>query len=203
MSSLRDTTFGVYVENVSSSSPTPGGGSVTAAVGALAASLGAMVAEITTAQTPDPSLVTWKTSCRSHRERLLELCVEDEDAFRAVMACLRLPKDNPTRAPRLQSCLKTAATVPLETARVCLDVLRTLEPMTSRASRHSVSDVGVAAHLALAAVRASQLTIEVNRVSITDERTATELADDADHIEADAAAACHRIADQVLRRIRR
>jgi formiminotetrahydrofolate cyclodeaminase len=202
MSSLRETTIGTYVEDVSSSSPTPGGGSVTAFVGALAASLGAMVAEIATANRSDSSFDAWNSACQSHRERLLQLCIDDENAFGTVMACLKRPKDDPARASSLQTCLKAAADVPLETARACLDVLRTLEPMVPLASKHSVSDVGVAAQLALAAARASLFTIEVNRVAMTDAQAAAELGAAAERVEAEAAEVCRRIADQVISRIR-
>ena len=202
MSSLRETTLGAYLDDVSSSDPTPGGGSVTALVGALAASLGAMVATLGAVAEPQSSFDAWVSSCHAHRDHLLQLCLDDERAFQHVMACLRLPKDAPARASRLQSCLKAAADVPLATARACLDVLQTLEPMTSEASRHSVSDVGVAAHLALAAIRASLLTVEVNRRAMTDAKYATELAEAAERVQAEAAETCHRIADLVLSRIR-
>jgi len=203
MSSLRDTTLGAYLDDVSSSTPTPGGGSATALVGALAASLGAMVAALGRAAASESSFDAWASSCQSHRDHLLQLCIDDERAFQDVMACLRRPKDDPTRTSRLQSCLKAAADVPLATARVCLDVLRTLEPMTSQASRHSVSDVGVAAHLSLAAIRASVLTIEVNRAAMTDADAATQLAEAAERVQTEAAEACQRIADLVLSRIRK
>ncbi len=132
----------------------------------------------------------------------MQLCVDDERAFRDVMASLQLPKDDPARSLQLQRSLRSAADVPLETAQECLAVLHTLEPMASEATRHSVSDVGVAAHLALAAIRGSALTVEVNRVAITDEQAARELADTVQRVEAEAASLCRRIADHVFARIR-
>jgi len=132
----------------------------------------------------------------------LQLCVDDERAFGEVMACLKLPNDDPARALQLQRSLQSAADVPLETAQECLAVLHTLEPMASEATKHSVSDVGVAAHLALAAIRASALTVEVNRVAMADEQAARDLAVAVERIEAEAATLCHRIVDHVFARIR-
>jgi len=202
MPSLRDTTLGTYLDDVSSSAPTPGGGGVAALVGALAASLGAMVTEIAACANPHASFEAWTSSCLSHRDHLLQLCVDDERAFGEVMACLKLPKDDPARALQLQRSLQSAADVPLETAQECLAALHTLEPMASEATKHSVSDVGVAAHLALAAIRASALTVEVNRVAMADEQAARDLAVAVERIEAEAATLCHRIVDHVFARIR-
>lgn len=202
MPTLRNTTLGDYLDDVSSSSPAPGGGSVAAITGSLSASLGCMVMAISSGKSESDPIETLAEKCLSYREDFLRLSVDDQAAFEAVMSALKLPKDDPSRAQCVESTVQTAAEVPLTVAESCLDLLGVLELMLPLASRHCISDVGAAAHLALAALRASLLNVTINVTFMKNRATASRLEASALRVEFEAQERCQRIADQVIAVIR-
>jgi methenyltetrahydrofolate cyclohydrolase len=201
MAALRDISIGAYLERVSAADPTPGGGSVASLVAALSASLGAMVTAITASKGTDAHLDALSEAYASFRETFLQLGTEDEHAFEHVMTALRLPKGSPERAARLEASLRTAAEIPLKTARACVDVLASLETLAPSASRHTVSDIGVAAYLAVAALRSCLLTVHINRSFMTNEDAVRALGDEAEATERVGQALGQRITDLVKARI--
>jgi len=78
---LRETSLGDYLEAVSSSMPTPGGGSVAAVVAALSAALGSMVTAISTKKSDNDQITTLAAACSGFRETFLRLSAEDQSAF--------------------------------------------------------------------------------------------------------------------------
>ena len=171
MTELGDRALSEFLEAVSSSDPTPGGGSVAAVVGALAASLGAMAAAIRANKQTDESVQTLAAAFETHRAAFMRLSRDDEAAFEEVMAAFRLPKSDPGKANRLEQSLLCAAEVPLDLAGQCRDLLLDLEQMASLATQHSVSDVGAAAYLAGAAAHATLLNVDINSQMMNDGRT--------------------------------
>jgi len=202
MSTLHDTTLGKYLDDVASAAPTPGGGSVAAVVAALGASLGSMVTAISARKSEDDQIGELAAECETFREMFLRLSVEDQSAFEAVMSALRLPQDDPGRTERVESSVQAAAQVPLTVAKTCLKLLAVLESLATLASRHCVSDVGAAAHLALAAMRASLLNIHINITFMKDSDAAAEFDAAAVQLENDGQVRSQRIADQVIACIR-
>lgn len=202
MSALRDATIGDYLEEVASATPTPGGGSVAAVVAALASALGSMVTAISAAKSTDDYLKRLAAKCASYSELFLQLAAEDEAAFEAVMAALSLPQGDPSRTARLESCVQAAAQTPLAVARTCLELLAVLASLATSVSRHCVSDVGAAAHLALAALRTSLLNVSINITFMKDADAAATFDAAAASLEADGQARSQQIVDQVVARIR-
>ncbi len=162
-----------YLDALGSSAPTPGGGSAAAFAGALSAALGRMIVSVAQTKEDTPERQLLATAFRNLEARFLELAVDDERAFEQVMEALRLPKDSAGRAERLQGALEQAARIPLDAAGVGVAVLGRLVDVEPHASRAIVSDVGVAAHLALAAVRSSLLNVTVNVRSFSNPAAAT------------------------------
>ncbi len=202
MPSLREMSLGQYMDEVSSSSPTPGGGSVAAVVAALATCLGAMVAALAANKATDDRIGALAGRAAQAQERFLQLSAEDQSAFEAVMAALRLDKDDPNRAAQIKATIQVAADTPLAIAQACHDVLIDLESLAERASRHSISDVGAAAHLALAALRAALLNVAINVTFMADQDTAEAYQAASMRLESDATVRAERIVDQVFARIR-
>ena len=201
MSTLRETTIGEYLDAVSSSASTPGGGSVAAVVAALGASLGSMVTAIS-AKSEDDRIGELAADCASFRETFLRLSVEDQSAFEAVMSALRLPKEDPERVERVESSVESAAEIPLTVAQTCLDLLAVLESLAMLASRHCVSDVGAAAHFALASLRASLLNVYINITFMKDSDTAAKFDAAALQLEDEGHVRSQRVVDQVIACIR-
>lgn len=202
MTALREITLGSYLDNVSSSSPAPGGGSVAAVTGALSASLGCMVTALSSRRSADDQVDGLAKACSQFRESFLQLSADDQAAFEAVMSALKLPKEDASRAQRVEQTVQAAAEVPLTIAQACVNLLDVLETLLPMASRHCISDVGAAAHLALASLRASLLNVTINITFMKDRAAADRYEATALRLEHDAQQRCQRIVDQVAATIR-
>ncbi|MCX6094452.1 MAG: cyclodeaminase/cyclohydrolase family protein [Candidatus Bipolaricaulota bacterium] len=160
--SWTDEALGAYLERLASSEPTPGGGSAACVAGALGAGLGSMVVAVVSKKSDALNWAEVDGAFRALRDTFLGLAQDDEEAFRVVMAALRLPKEDPSRPARLQEALERAALVPLTAAERAVDLLRHLKALAPHASDSIASDVGAGAHLTLAALRSSLLNVDVN-----------------------------------------
>jgi formiminotetrahydrofolate cyclodeaminase len=119
----------------------------------------------------------------------LALAEDDELAFAEVMEALRMPREEAGRSERLQAALERAARVPLRAADAGVSVLCSLAEAEPHASRSIVSDIGVASHLALAAIQSSLLNVTVNLRSIKDPAVAGRLQAQAEELRTAAEAA--------------
>ncbi|MFN8060431.1 MAG: glutamate formimidoyltransferase [Vicinamibacterales bacterium] len=165
-----------FADEVSSSSPAPGGGSVAALAGSLAAALAAMVANLTVgkrgyedAWTPLSALAE---RAQTIKAALLNAVDEDTRAFDGVLAAMRLPKATDTqqraRADALRAAYEHATRVPLETARLSAEALQLTVDAARRGNRNSASDAGVGALLARAAVEGAALNVRTNLTALED-----------------------------------
>src|SRR5205823_4901836 len=124
-------TLHALLEQVASSAPTPGGGTVAAVAGALAAALAAMVAGLTLGRkkyaAAEATMRELRASAHTMQSELLALGRRDSAAFEAVLQARRLPDASPdqaaARTAALQHAELDAARVPLATARAALAVL--------------------------------------------------------------------------------
>jgi len=155
-----------FVDEVSSESPAPGGGSVSALAGSLAAALAAMVANLTVGKKGYEDawgeLSDLAVRAQEVKDRLVRAVDEDTEAFNAVLEATRMPKGTPEeQAARdagarggLPACDRGAARhregLPrgVEAGRVA----------AGRGNRNSASDAGVAALMARAGSRAASST---------------------------------------------
>jgi formiminotetrahydrofolate cyclodeaminase len=195
---VRSQTVGAFLEEVSSASPTPGGGSVAALAGALACGLGLMVCAIGSKKEGTAALAELDGRLRPLRERFLDLVVEDAAAFDSVMRALRLPKEDVARPEAIESALKGAAEVPLETAGRSVELLDRLVALAPLGTRQSTSDVGVAAILGKAALDAALLNVDINLAYLKDGRSSAEYT----ARRADLAEKGVRLAEEVLAVVR-
>ncbi|MCU0265537.1 MAG: glutamate formimidoyltransferase [Actinomycetia bacterium] len=193
-----------FMADVAGSSPVPGGGSVSALAGQLAAALAQMVAGLTVGR---PRYAEVETEMReiaaaaAHLgDRLGALVREDADAYAAVGAAYRLPKDPaaaPARAAAIQAALLQAAAVPLETARACRDVALLAAACAARGNPNAVSDAGVAGLLAEAACRGAAYNVRINVAAMADPSAGADLAAEA----AALVAATHAAAAEAAARV--
>jgi formiminotetrahydrofolate cyclodeaminase len=73
------------------------------------------------------------------------------------------------RTAAMQKALKNATAVPMQLAEVCVEVLKLCPEATEKGNVRAVSDVGVAALMAEAGLRAAALNVLINLGSIKDE----------------------------------
>ena len=163
-----------FVDEVSSNSPAPGGGSVAALAGSLGAALAAMVANLTVGKAGYESAWT-SSSALAERAQALKaalLAAVDEDtrAFDDVLSAMRLPKgtdaEKHARSEAIASAYEKATSVPLATARLCLEAIELTAEAAATGNRNSASDAGVGALLARAGVESAVLNVRINLPSV-------------------------------------
>ncbi len=159
-------TLGEFLDSVASKTPTPGGGAVAAAVGALSAALAGMVVAYSVGKkslSEHQSKLTEAVAVLARaRGLMLELVEEDERAYGAVNELLKLPEGDARRVEELPQAAAAATQAPLAVMAAGCDLLRLfgrLAPITNRQLR---SDLGIAAVLAEATVRAGRWNVSVN-----------------------------------------
>lgn len=197
---FADQTVNEFIENIASGTATPGGGSVAAIAGAAGAALEEMVCNLTVgkddyADVAD-ELAAIQSELTAHRTRLLELADEDSAAFDEVMAAFKTPEDE-GRAEAIEEASKLATEVPLETAEECLAVVEHAVAVTEKGNVNSVTDGGVGALLANAALQSALYNVEINLGSIDDDAFVDETVSRAEEIEDAAEEAMEQVLENV------
>ena len=169
-----------------SNEPVPGGGSAAALAGSLGISLLVMAAGLPKTRTMAPEeatdLAEASSRLRPLRESLIELVDRDSDAYREVMAALRLAKETDAekaaRRQAIQEGMREATAVPLEVMRACQQALAGAVVVARNAYKLAASDVGMGVELLAAALRGCGMSIDGNLTSVADaayvDRTRTE-----------------------------
>ena len=202
---LADLTVKAFAEETSRESPAPGGGTIAAYMGALGAALGTMVANLAAHkagwddQWNSFSIVADKG--QQLLDELLHLVDEDTEAFQRIMAAFGLPKgseaEKSARSKAIQQATLYAAEVPLRTMKAAIKVFPLCRDMAERGNPASVSDAGVGALAARAAVIGAGLNVRINAASLKDRTTADALIAEAQALTAQAIQAEHEIMDIV------
>ena len=161
-----------FIEQLAAPTATPGGGSASAAAGAMAAALGSMVAAMSrdkkAYQQYEQQLSQVIAQLDRLREQLKSGIDADAESYNQVMSAYRKAKTSPDGAGLIESAMKTATLVPLETARQAREVARIIESLRPVTNPNMASDLTVASALAEAAVRGALSNVEINLVSIKD-----------------------------------
>lgn len=179
-----------FADELSTDSPAPGGGSVSALMGSLGAALVSMVASLTHGKKglEDVREEMEEMGVRAQllKDRLASLVDEDTAAFNDVMAAFRMKKKTDAqkaeREAAIQSATKKATQIPLEVAASCFEVLEIARTVAEKGNPNSVSDAGVAAEAALAGLRGARLNVLINLGGIEDERFCDEMTSKVDHL---------------------
>ena len=176
---LTDKTVNDFTQALSDKVPVPGGGGAAALVGALAAALGAMAANYTVGKKSyamyEEDLKDILNNTENLRQKLLGLIEEDAKSFEPLSKAYVIPKDDPTKYRALEAATLNATYPPLDIMDACADVLEVLDELVEKSSRIMLSDVGCAAILAGAALRAASLNVYVNTTALNDRAKAEEL----------------------------
>lgn len=180
---LVDMTCRDFADETASESPAPGGGSISAYMGALAAALGTMVANLSAHKAgwddrwEEFSDVAEKG--RTLQDILIHLVDEDTEAFNRIMAVFAMPKkteeEKAARKEALEAATLYATEVPLRTMKTACETFDILEAMASKGNPASVSDAGVGALAARAAVQGAYLNVKINAAGLKDRAVADKL----------------------------
>ena len=180
---LVDLTVKGFAEETSRESPAPGGGTIAAYMGALGAALGAMVANLSSHKPGWDErwheFSVWADKGQALMTELLHLVDEDTEAFNRIMAAFGMPKktdeDKAARSAAIQAATLYAAQVPLRTMKEAFQVFELCRAMAEQGNPNSVSDAGVGALAARAAVLGAGMNVKINAGSLKDRDTADRL----------------------------
>src|SRR5512136_1369160 len=149
---IKRSSIQAFLDELASSSATPGGGTAAALTGATSAALIGMVCSLTIGRprfaAAEDDLRAALAQAETLRAQLVALAEADTGAFNQVMAAYRLPKDSAeqqtARQAAIQTALKQATQVPLETASACAAALRLVGRIIAQINPNALSDAGTA-----------------------------------------------------------
>lgn len=191
---LVDMTCKDFADETASESPAPGGGSISAYMGSLGAALATMVANLSAHKAGwDDRWEEFSNVADRGRvlvDSLMHLVDEDTEAFNRIMAVFGMPKgtdaEKEARAQALEEATEYATRVPLRTMEQAVQVFPLALLMAEQGNPASVSDAGVGALAARAAVRGALLNVKINAAGLKNRQLADELVGRAEAIAAEA-----------------
>ncbi|HEX7224391.1 MAG TPA: cyclodeaminase/cyclohydrolase family protein [Candidatus Limnocylindria bacterium] len=167
---LADLSVADLVARLATHDPIPGGGSASALTGAMAAALVQMVVELTrgrpAAEGREDELTEIGVAAAGFQSELVRLAEVDAAAYRTVLDARRLPReterDREARRVQVDAATREAIRAPMATADRASRVLDIAWRLAPIGNRNAISDVGVGAELAAAAIRGALLNVEIN-----------------------------------------
>jgi len=166
-----------FLDELASSAPAPGGGSVAALSGALGAALISMVCNLTVGKKRyadvQEDIKALLAQSEALRKELVELLEADVRVYTEVSRAMKMPRateeEKAARTAAMQKALKAATDVPMQVAEACVKVMDLCQPAAEKGNVNAVSDAGVAVLMAEAGLRSAALNILINLAWIKDE----------------------------------
>ena len=171
---FKDYSIEEFLNELSSSAPSPGGGSTAALVSALAASLNAMVYSLTVGKKAFESLtdkekeemITLQNDTKAFIELSQEFMERDRKDFLGLMDSYKLPKSTEEevkfRKDKIRKYTIKAMESPLNLAEECLKFYSNIDFAIKYGNKNLISDAGVAASLLHSAIESSIINVKVN-----------------------------------------
>jgi formiminotetrahydrofolate cyclodeaminase len=200
----ESSTIAAFLEATAARQPTPGGGSVTDLTGALAAATGEMVVNYSLGK---KGLELYQGELRPAAEELtrarklmLRLMAEDQAAYAALTAARKLPAGAPGRDEQVRAALRAAVAAPQAMAATAVAVLELCDRIINFVNYHLLSDLAVAADLAMAAARCAIYNVRVNLPDVTDPAERQRIEATVSQVLSRAAALIQRVAPRIWER---
>jgi glutamate formiminotransferase/formiminotetrahydrofolate cyclodeaminase len=175
-SDLINMSLNDFAYETASESPAPGGGSIAAYCGTLGAALATMSANLSAHKRGwDDKWETfsnWGNISINHQKNLLNLVDKDAQSFNNIMDAFKLPNSNEeekiNRFKAIQLATKKAIEIPLEVMETSFKSFEVIRKMAEIGNPNAITDVGVAALCARAAVVGAYLNLKINCKSLDD-----------------------------------
>jgi glutamate formiminotransferase / formiminotetrahydrofolate cyclodeaminase len=180
-----------FLDQLASAAPTPGGGSASAYTAAEGAALIAMVGRLTVGKKKyapvEKEMLKMVGQAEQLRRKLTLAVKEDAGAFEKVMAAMKLSKESPeqelVRKEAIQKASLEAASVPLLTANLALEVM-VLSVLAARSGNsNAISDAATASALAHAAIVGAGGNVRINLTGISEDPRSQPILKTLDEIE--------------------
>ncbi|MBM4174777.1 MAG: cyclodeaminase/cyclohydrolase family protein [Ignavibacteria bacterium] len=180
---ILEKTVNDLIGEISSSSPTPGGGSVSALAGSLGTALAIMVTNLTLGKKKYEAVQEEISKLKNELENDIKLFYElydmDSSAFDGVMAAFKLAKltedEIAKRSEAIEQATVKATEVPMRVIEHALTVSKKSARVGEIGNQNSVSDVGVAMSLLKTASDGAFLNVMINTKSMNNQEVARSL----------------------------
>ena len=182
-SRLVNMTLSDFADETASESPAPGGGSIAAYVGALGISLGTMVANLSSHKKGWDDrwqeFSDWAEKGEQYKSELLKLVDADTAAFKKIMEAFALPKttaeEKAQRSEAIQDATKYAIEIPFKVMQTAYESMDIIKAMVIEGNPNSVTDAGVGALCARAAVIGAFMNVRINATGYDDKTFVTDI----------------------------
>lgn len=166
-----------YLDDLASSTPTPGGGSASALSGAMGAGLACMVSRLTLGKPKyadvQAEIEQLLQQADQLRRRFVQLMQADIEAYSNLSACFKMPRstdeEKTARTRAIQERLHEAALVPLEIVERSAELAQCCERIAEIGNVNVLSDIATAAMLAVGAAQGAAWMVRVNLQSMKDQ----------------------------------
>lgn len=169
----------LFLSELSSGAPVPGGGGASALAGAAASALASMVANLTTGkkkyaeyQAEIEEILVKTAALVKDFENLIE---KDAEVFEPLAKAYSIPKDEPGRDEALEEALNTACSAPYEIVMKTKEACEIIVRLETIGSRLAISDVGVAATMLQTAAKGAAMNVYINTKLMKNRSRAEEL----------------------------
>jgi glutamate formiminotransferase/formiminotetrahydrofolate cyclodeaminase len=181
--SLVDKNLREFVNELSTDSPAPGGGSTAALCGALSSALSSMVSNLTVGkkdyENVQDKVKTWAMAAQELKDEFLRNIDLDTLAFNKVMDAFRMKKkteeQKKEREAAIQETTKEATLVPFAVLEMSLKALELARYVALHGNKNSVSDAGVAGLTAQSAAEGAYYNVIINLPNIQDRQFKTKM----------------------------
>jgi formiminotetrahydrofolate cyclodeaminase len=203
--SMVDKPCKVFITELASKTPVPGGGGAAAMGGAIGMALSNMVGNLTIGKRKYIKFEEEVKDLISKGELILvqlqALVDKDAEVFEPLSKAYGLPQNTPEQAKvrkeTIENYSKVACLAPLEIMQRAYEGIKIHERMEQIGSPLAISDVGCGTVLLKAALTAASLNILINLRTIQDQNFVKETRDKMDHLLNEGS----NIADKVLQQV--
>ena len=182
--SFINSTCKEFVEVLASKAAVPGGGGASALVGALGAALGNMVGSLTVGKKKyadvEADIIALMSKTDDLQNELLLLVDADAEAFEPLSKAYAIPKDDPTREKTMEDALRIATATPMDIMRACARAIDIIAEFGEKGSALAISDAGVGAAFARAAIVGASFNVYINTKAMADREYADKVNAEAD-----------------------
>ena len=178
---LIDLSLVEFNNEIDSSSPAPGGGSVSALASSMGVSLSRMVGHLTVGKKKFKALDEEVQSKFNRieeefsliKKELISLVDKDTEAFNLIMAGFKLPKETKEEKKyRKQKILEgtiEAIKVPFVVARLSLRALKNMDYILKYGNKNTLSDIGVSTLMLYSGLEGAILNVKINIPGLDDQ----------------------------------
>src|SRR6201987_6049870 len=182
-SRLVNMTLLEFADETASESPAPGGGSIAAYIGSLGTSLATMVANLSSHKKgwddKWEEFSNWAEKGEHYKNELVSLVDADTAAFNKIMTAFGLPKsteeEKAIRTKAIQDATKFAIEIPFKVMQAAYGSMDVIKAMAEIGNPNSVSDAGVGALCARAAVMGAFLNVKINAAGYDDKKITADI----------------------------